>query len=156
MAIMGQHINTAPVAPSWFRSECPASLEALILRLLAKDPDTRPASANDVLSALKVINLETLGEAAAAERKQALDSVASGVFVGRREEMGRLEACMEETLSGCGRMVMLVGEPGIGKTRTAVELQTYASMRGVRALWGRCYEEKGAPPYWPWIQAIRT
>jgi DNA-binding CsgD family transcriptional regulator len=53
-------------------------------------------------------------------------------------------------------MVMLVGEPGIGKTRTAEELKTYAGLRGAQVLWGRCYEAKGAPPYWPWIQAVRS
>ena len=51
-------------------------------------------------------------------------------------------------------MVMLVGEPGIGKTRTAQELTSYAESQGARVLWGRCYEEEGAPPYWPWIQSI--
>ena len=50
----------------------------------------------------------------------------------------------------------LVGEPGIGKTRTSQELATYAGLRGVKVLWGRCYEEQGVPPYWPWVQAIRS
>ena len=50
---------------------------------------------------------------------------------------------------------MLVGEPGIGKTRTAQELTSYAQGRGAQVYWGRCYEESGAPPYWPWVQAIR-
>ena len=48
---------------------------------------------------------------------------------------------------------MLVGEPGIGKTRTTQELETYARMRGAQVLWGRTHEAAGAPPYWPWLQA---
>ena len=51
---------------------------------------------------------------------------------------------------------MLVGEPGIGKTRTAQELAGYAETLGVQVLWGRCYEEPGTPPYWLWVQAIRS
>ena len=51
---------------------------------------------------------------------------------------------------------MLAGEPGIGKTRTAQELATYAGLRGAHVLWGRCHEEQGIPPYWPWVQAIRS
>jgi len=86
----------------------------------------------------------------------ALDSLAGGVFVGRQREMGDLKACLEDALSGRGRMVMLVGEPGIGKTRTAHELATYAGLRGAQVLWGRSYEEQGVPPYWPWVQAIRS
>jgi hypothetical protein len=70
--------------------------------------------------------------------------------------MGDLKACLEDALSGRGRLVMLVGEPGIGKTRTAQELATYAGLRGAQVLWGRSYEEQGVPPYWPWVQAIRS
>ena len=51
---------------------------------------------------------------------------------------------------------MLVGEPGIGKTRTAQQLASLAEHRGAQVLWGRCYEEEGSPPYWPWVQLIRT
>ena len=51
---------------------------------------------------------------------------------------------------------MLVGEPGIGKTRTAQELASHAATLGVQVLWGRCYEGEGAPPYWPWVQPLRS
>ena len=70
--------------------------------------------------------------------------------------MGELKACLEDVLSGRGRLVTLVGEPGIGKTRTAQELATYAWLRSAQVLWGRCYEDQGMPPYWPWVQAIRS
>jgi DNA-binding CsgD family transcriptional regulator/tetratricopeptide (TPR) repeat protein len=79
-----------------------------------------------------------------------------GVFVGRQREMGELKVALEDVLSGHGRLVMLVGEPGIGKTRTARELAAIAEQRGARVLWGWCYEEEGAPPYWPWVQPIRS
>jgi predicted ATPase/DNA-binding CsgD family transcriptional regulator len=79
-----------------------------------------------------------------------------GVFVGRQREMGELQAALADALSGHGRLVMLVGEPGIGKTRTAQELAAVAGQRGAQVLWGWCYEERGAPPYWPWVQPIRS
>ena len=50
---------------------------------------------------------------------------------------------------------MLAGEPGIGKTRTAQEPAHHAEQKGATVLWGRCPEEAGAPPYWPWVQIIR-
>jgi len=158
VAIIGQHINTPPVAPTWHNSECPRPLEALIMRLLAKNPSDRPESATDVLSALDGIDLGTSVEqpAAGLDEAHALDSLAGGVFVGRQREMGELKACLEDALSGRGRLVTLVGEPGIGKTRTAQELATYAGLRGAQVLWGRSYEEQGVPPYWPWVQAIRS
>ena len=168
VAIIGQHINTPPVAPTWHNQECPRALETLILRLLAKDSSERPESASDVLAALDGLDLtispaETplsspLGNGGQrwVDEAHALDSLAGGVFVGRQREMGELKACLEDALSGRGRLVTLVGEPGIGKTRTAQELATYAGLRGGQVLWGRCYEEQGMPPYWPWVQAIRS
>ncbi|MFQ6030122.1 MAG: serine/threonine-protein kinase PknK, partial [Dehalococcoidia bacterium] len=158
VAIIGQHINTPPVAPTWHCPECPRPLEALILRLLAKDPAERPESATDVLAALEAIDLAApvANPAPTVDEAHALDSLAGGVFVGRQREMGELKAALEDALSGRGRLVTLVGEPGIGKTRTAQELATYAGLRGGQVLWGRCYEEQGMPPYWPWVQAIRS
>ena len=155
VAIIGQHINTPPVAPTWHNGQCPRPLEALILRLLAKDPSERPQSATDVLAALEGLDLTTTAESSV-EEAQPLDSLAGGVFVGRQREMGELKACLEDALSGRGRLVTLVGEPGIGKTRTAQELATYAGLRSAQVLWGRCYKEQGMPPYWPWVQAIRS
>jgi len=160
VAIIGQHINTPPVSPIWHNGQCPRPLEALIMRLLAKNPSERPESAADVLSALDAIDVsEDVGaglKPAPTEELQVLDSLAGGVFVGRQREMGELKACLEDALSGRGRLVTLVGEPGIGKTRTALELATYAGLRQAQVLWGRCYEGEGAPPYWPWVQAIRS
>ena len=158
VAIIGQHINTRPVAPTWHNPTCPKPLEAMILRLLAKDPAERPPSARDVLTALDSIDLVTKTESPATteEDVNALDGLAGGVFVGRQREMGELKAALEDALSGRGRMAMLVGEPGIGKSRMAEEVATYAGLRGAQVLWGRCYEEQGAPSYWPWVQAIRS
>ena len=153
MAIIGQHINTPPVAPTWHNPECPRPLEALILRLLSKDPSERPEAASDVLAALEAVDLSAISVEAAqpADEAHALDSLAGGVFVGRQREMGELKGCLEDALSGRGRLVMLVGEPGIGKTRTAQELATYARLRGAQVLWGWCYEEQWMPPFWPWV-----
>ena len=80
----------------------------------------------------------------------------SRVFVGRQREMAELTAALDDALTGQGRLAMLAGEPGIGKTSTARELASRAAMRGFLVLWGRCYEEEGAPPYWPWVQLIRS
>ncbi len=84
------------------------------------------------------------------------DFLHSEDFVGRRPELAELRLALEDTLSGQGRLVMLAGEPGIGKTRTAREIAAYAETRGAQVLWGWCYEEEGAPPYWPWVQPLRS
>jgi tetratricopeptide (TPR) repeat protein len=78
------------------------------------------------------------------------------VFVGREREMGELCATAEDVLRNSGRLVLLSGEPGIGKTRTALELARHARTRGFQVLSGRSHETGGAPAYWPWVQAIRA
>ena len=70
-------------------------------------------------------------------------SPTSGVFVGRQREMADLNAALEETISSQGRLVVLVGEPGIGKTRTAQELAAQAEKLGAQVLWGWCYYGSG-------------
>ena len=144
MAIIGQHINTPPVAPSWHRADCPRPLEALVLRLLAKDPTARPESAADVLAALAAIDADRRRPRRARRTRRAQPRRARERRLRRpRKELETLRAALEEALSGHGRLVMLVGEPGIGKTRTATELTTYARLRGAQVLWGRCYETAG-------------
>ena len=78
------------------------------------------------------------------------------IFVGRQREMAELRAALDDAMAGRGRMVMLAGEPGIGKTRTAQELASHAESLGAQVLWGWCYEQPGAPPYWPWVQPLRS
>ena len=80
----------------------------------------------------------------------------SGVFVGRESELEELEAGLEDALSGRGRLFLLGGEPGIGKSRLADELGREASRRGAKVLWGRSWEAGGAPAYWPWVQSLRS
>ncbi|MEO6029693.1 MAG: AAA family ATPase [Candidatus Binatia bacterium] len=77
------------------------------------------------------------------------------IFVGRDEELTTLATRLDDALSGHGSLVTLVGEPGIGKTRTVEELLARAALPADRVLWGRCPEHEGAPAYWPWVQALR-
>ena len=77
-------------------------------------------------------------------------------FVGREAELGALSVDLDAALAGRGGVVLVAGEPGIGKTRLAEELAAQASGRGVLVLWGRCWEGEGAPAFWPWVQVVRA
>ena len=76
-------------------------------------------------------------------------------FVGRAGELAALTADLDAAVGGRGGVVLVAGEPGIGKTRLAEELAARASGRGAVVLWGRCWEGAGAPAFWPWVQVIR-
>jgi class 3 adenylate cyclase len=75
-------------------------------------------------------------------------------FVGRAKEMARLGAKLDEARAGHGGLVMLVGEPGIGKSRTIEEFAEQARAGGALVLAGRCFEGEWAPPYAPFVEAI--
>jgi signal transduction histidine kinase/tetratricopeptide (TPR) repeat protein len=96
------------------------------------------------------------GEALPAIDQVLAETAGAGVFVGREREIGTLRDLFQEAAAGRGRLVLLSGDAGIGKTRTANELATHASSRGAEVLVGRCYEGGGAPAYWPWIQVLRA
>ena len=76
-------------------------------------------------------------------------------FVGRGREQAELVAILEQAAGGRGQLVLIGGEPGIGKTRLAEEIAAEAERRGFAVSWGRCWEGADAHPYWPWVQVLR-
>jgi AAA ATPase-like protein len=77
-------------------------------------------------------------------------------FVGREAECERLRALVGHALTGQGSLVMLGGEPGVGKTRLALEMAQEAARQGFRVLSGRCYEREKPYPYLPFAEMIET
>ena len=77
-------------------------------------------------------------------------------FVGRRRELAELRSAVDALGAGHGRLLLIGGEPGIGKTRLAEQALEQASSRGIPVLWGRCVELEGVPPYWTWVQVLRA
>ena len=154
VAVISRHINAAPVPPRRLEPSLPVALDRLIIRLLAKAPDDRPPSAAAARAELEEI---AANPDAADEQvdEDAIEDLAGGAIVGRSEELAEMQKAVADALRGRGNMVFLVGEPGIGKTRTAEELATWARVRGARVLWGHCHEGERAPAFWPWTEAIR-
>jgi len=76
-------------------------------------------------------------------------------LLGRDREVAELDAALHSAESGKGTLVLVVGEPGIGKTRLANDFASAAAARGAQVTWGRAWEAGGAPAYWPWIEALR-
>jgi DNA-binding winged helix-turn-helix (wHTH) protein/tetratricopeptide (TPR) repeat protein len=92
-----------------------------------------------------------------ASRTPSLDSARrpASLFVGRKPELGQLVSAPGAASKGRGRVVLLAGSGGMGKTQLSQQLALQAEAQGVVVLWGRCLEEAGAPAYWPWRQLIR-
>jgi tetratricopeptide (TPR) repeat protein/archaellum biogenesis ATPase FlaH len=158
VAIIGQHINTPPVAPTWHRGDLPPALETLILQLLEKDPEKRPESAAVVLQALEAIEAGKAGKIEEpGQEVPAENPLYRRVFVGRESELKQLQVAFDGAISGQGALMMVMGEPGIGKTAVCEQLSTYVTLRGGRTLVGHCYEKGSLSlPYLTFVEALRS
>ncbi|NOT55801.1 MAG: AAA family ATPase [Deltaproteobacteria bacterium] len=85
-----------------------------------------------------------------------LGSPVTDIFVGRKHELGQLQTVLTQVLASRGQLLLLAGEPGVGKTRLAEQFATVARQQHLTALWGRCWEGDGAPAFWPWVQIVRS
>ncbi len=163
IAVISMHVNVPPVSPRFHRPEIPTVLESVILRLLAKDPTARYASADELARVLKtaVVAVEAPDEVGAlTETRPAmpslLDMMTRGRLIDREEELASLKNALESMLSARGQAVLVAGEPGIGKTRLAEEALVYARLRGCLALTGRCYEQEVNVPYLAFTEVLRS
>ncbi|MFI7023904.1 BTAD domain-containing putative transcriptional regulator [Micromonospora sp. NPDC049900] len=77
-------------------------------------------------------------------------------LVGRDAELAGLMAALMAATGGGGRVAVVEGEPGIGKTSLAAALDAHAGARGVPVVWGRCPDVGQTPPFWLWNQVVRT
>jgi archaellum biogenesis ATPase FlaH len=158
MAIIGQHINMEPVSPLWHRPDLPTTLETLILQLLKKDPQQRPTSAADVRLKLESIQIDKTKEQIPSDISiQAESPLYRRVFVGRNSELKELQSAFDSAMSGHGSLIMITGEPGIGKTALWEQLAIYVTLKGGQTLVGHCYEEGSMSlPYLAFIEAMRS
>jgi len=81
---------------------------------------------------------------------------ADTLFIGREPELLALRNAFDLSLRGTRQVILLGGEPGIGKTSIMDEFARDAREKGALVLWGNCYEWDGAPAYWPWTQVLST
>ncbi|HEX2240025.1 MAG TPA: AAA family ATPase [Actinomycetota bacterium] len=77
-------------------------------------------------------------------------------YVGREAEKAELLRLMEKAVAGQGAVVMIGGEPGVGKTRLAEEILAEAAKRGMLGLVGHCYETESAPPYVAFVEILES
>ena len=128
LAVIHGHIARAPVPPERLNPEIPPTVSAIILRLLAKDPEQRYQSAEGIAADLGRC-LAALDETGAIPPFALGDRDVSPRFhipeklYGREADAARLCAAFEEVAAGATRLLLINGPPGIGKSALAQELQ---------------------------------
>src|SRR5690349_5564896 len=76
-------------------------------------------------------------------------------FVGRAPELEQLLRALDQARKGRGRLALLTGEPGIGKSRLCDELCLRPEAEGCVVVWGRAWEGDLTPPFWLLRQVFR-
>jgi tetratricopeptide (TPR) repeat protein len=130
----------------------PAALEAIVQRLLEKEPAARFGSANEVIRAINA----GLGRSFALETEETLESAfGQATFVGRQAAVDEVLACARRRVASGSEgatdgpwIVLVTGEPGIGRTRFLAELKVLLQVEGVPALAARA-RGKGEPAFAP-------
>jgi DNA-binding SARP family transcriptional activator len=131
------------------------SLQDLHAAILAQDPslDAAVRPSKGVLADVNAaVDAEGGGPAAAEIR---VPHIPAEDFVGRKTELSEIDVALQRALRGQGGLLLIGGEPGIGKSRLADELSRRASALEAEVVRGRCWEAGGSPAYWPWVQALR-
>ena len=150
MAVLSAIILREAIPPSRINSRVPAVFDALVMRMLSKNPEDRPTAAevDDTLDS--ILALQT------ASRHVTNGVVAQRGVIGREPELTALSEAFELARGGRAFMVCVSGEPGIGKT-TLIEtfLRGLADSSAHFVALGRCSERlAGAEAYLPLLDAI--
>lgn len=139
------HIHDRSVSPNRLNPNIPQALTDCIMKLLEKEPNERYQSSGDLLKVLKQIGASSSGEVLAPLHSASIGAPIPTAYVrgevqlvDRVQEMAFLREAVDKAVRSEGCVAILQGEAGIGKTRLAKEIRTYARLRGVQVLRGRC------------------
>jgi tetratricopeptide (TPR) repeat protein len=142
---MGAILRDPPDLAVTGGNELSPGLMVLVRRLLAKSPHERYPSAGALR--VELTELMTSGTAEAT-------TTPGLTLIGRDGERDQLLRHLDAAMAGRGSLVLIGGEPGIGKTHLTRVILAEATRRGCFGAAGHCYEMEGAPPYVPFIETL--
>ena len=99
---------------------------------------------------------ESTGEGGRAAAGESLSAVGrDGAHALHRQHLDRVTARIGDAFAGRGGAVVLVGEPGVGKTTLAEQAANLTVQAGAAVVWTRCLDPNSSPAFWPWLQMLR-
>lgn len=148
---LGSIVQAILSAQPGFPTSLDRAIAGVLARLMAKQPDQRFQSAEDVIAALALATGHPVVTETAATRESFLQAAA---FVGRDDELALLRGNLDAAIAGVGSSWLVGGESGVGKSRLLSELRTLAMVKGAVVLRGQAIGD-GAAPYEMWRQALQ-
>ena len=143
LGVITQHLYAPVVPPRARNSAVPPALDRLIVALLGKQPDERPASAGEVL---EILSSPSLWETGAAEIDvPILERIGRGRMVGRADELRTARRLWGNALESKPQALLISGEAGIGKTRMTQEIAAQAAAQKGRVYTGANYAQSLQP-----------
>ena len=167
-SVMFQHLRDLPRPPRLITGGAPTRIEESVMKLLEKEPIDRYSSVESLLHDLSdrvegafdeehrdaPVSIPTAQETGDAPISMPHAPVLQPQFQGRDREMKALREILRESVDGVGRMVLISGVAGIGKSQVLEEFQADARVHGMRVQTGRCYES-GGPAFGPFLEMLR-
>ena len=151
-SVMLRHLRDLPGLPKV--QGIPDRIPGVVMKLLEKEPVDRYSSVANLLRDLAEVDDQPAeGETGTAPVSIPPAPLLAPQFQGREREMKALREILRDSVEGMGRMVLISGEAGIGKTQILEEFQADARVHGMRVLTGRCYES-GGRAYGPFLEAL--
>ncbi|MDQ7798103.1 MAG: tetratricopeptide repeat protein [Candidatus Edwardsbacteria bacterium] len=139
--LVKKHLYHQPQPPNFIDQSLPERLSLLILRLLSKDPNARPALADEVASELAgIIKLERAEPSPVSRPPFILNCR----MAGRDREMNQLRQAVQNAIAGQGHSIFISGETGIGRTKLLTEFSLHSQLLECQVLWARCYQPDAA------------
>ncbi|HVN53530.1 MAG TPA: protein kinase [Anaerolineaceae bacterium] len=161
LVVVSQHLYAPVVPPRTYAPDLPPALDSLILRMLAKKPEDRPATAAEVLQAINELGIDVSGQARPPlelilpETISPVHRLVLDRMVGRERELEEARGLWMSAQGGVSQVLTVSGETGIGKTPFIRDVTAMVRMSSGLALMAECYSE-GTTPYAPVVQWLRA
>ena len=152
-AIIAKRITQDAERVSTVRANVPPAVDLAVVRALARDPADRHATAGD-LSVVLFGAISGATPVALADSSVTTQAVRRSALVGRTRDLDGAREMLAGLRDGRGGVLLIGGEPGIGKTRLSQTILDEARQRGALCLVGRCYDMEGMQAYTPFAEVL--